>query len=117
MYLSKSLQLSNSFAVEGQNLATIVIKKLSKDNNWPIWGVLGRYHEEKEVFRSRRSILSQIPKKFNVPESSYFPSILKEFSEKVYFEVYDQSISGLRKRLVNQIIKVKSARFNSEGII
>ena len=30
-YLSKSLQSSNLFAAEGQNLATIVIKKLEED--------------------------------------------------------------------------------------
>ena len=37
-------------------------------------------------------------RQFHEPESFNFPSISKEFFKNIYFEVYDQSINGLRER-------------------
>lgn len=60
--LPKSVQSSNLSAAEGQDLVTIVIKKLEEDRK-----------------NNLSPALTKTPKRFGVPETFYFPLTPKEF--------------------------------------
>ena len=39
---------------------------------------------------------SKLPKKFDEPDTYHFPSMPKEFFRNIHFEVYDQTVSGIK---------------------
>ena len=100
--LSKSIQSFSLSPAEEQDLETIVIDKLEGRKKWLIWTVLGRHYKEKRVFRYRRSHSLETTKtsdKFwQARILLFFFNTEKGLFRCIYFEVYDQTASGIRER-------------------
>ena len=71
MYLSKSLELSNSFAADGQNLATIVIKKLGKDRTIDQFELLWE-----DIMKKKKSLDAGDPFSLKFPKSLMYLKVL-----------------------------------------
>ena len=103
--MSKCHQSYSLSAAEGQDLATIVVKKLEED----------RKNEQFEMFwediMTKKNHLDigdlilprqrKLLKKFDKPDTYHFPSTPKELFRNIYFKVYDQTLNGINER-VNQ---------------
>ena len=100
--LPKSPQSSKLSAADGQNLATIVIKKLEEDRRNEqfemFWEDIMKEKEHLDigdpiVLRQRK-----LSKKFDKSDSYHFPSTSNQFFRNIYFEVYDQTVNGIKER-------------------
>ena len=100
--LSKSLQSSSLSAAEGQDLATIVIKKLEEDRKNEqfemFWEDIMKKKEHLDIGDPILPRQRKLPKKFDKPDTYHFPSTPKEFFRNIYFEVYDQTVNGIKER-------------------
>ena len=81
--LSKSLQSSSLSAAEGQDLATIVIKKLEEDRKNEqfemFWEDIMKKKEHLDIGDPILPRQRKLPKKFDEPDTYHFPSTPKEF--------------------------------------
>ena len=100
--LSKSLDSSSLSAAEGQDLATEVIKKLEEDRkNEQLEMFWGDITKKKKHLNIRDTILPRqrkLPKSFDEPDAYHFPSTPKEFFRNICFELYDQTVNGIKER-------------------
>ena len=100
--LSKSLDSSSLSAAEGQDLATEVIKKLEEDRkNEQLEMFWGDITKKKKHLNIRDPILPRqrkLPKSFDEPDAYHFPSTPKEFFRNICFELYDQTVNGIKER-------------------
>ena len=100
--LSKSLDSSSLYAAEGQDLATEVIKKLEEDRkNEQLEMFWGDITKKKKHLNIRDPILPRqrkLPKSFDEPDAYHFLSTPKEFFRNICFELYDQTVNGIKER-------------------
>ena len=100
--LSRSLQATESSAVEGQNLAQIVVNTLrnnQSDENFDMFWetTLSR----KEILNIEDPILPRkrkMPARYNEGDNHSFPESPKVHYRKIYFEVYDFVINAIESR-------------------
>ena len=62
---------------------------------------MGRHHEQKGTFIYWNPILPRqrkLPKKSGEPDTYHFPSTPNKFFKDIYFEVYDQTVNGIKER-------------------
>ena len=69
--MSKSLELSNSFAADGQNLATIVIKKLGKDRTIDQFELFWE-----DIMKKKKSLDAGDPFSLKSPKSLMYLKVL-----------------------------------------
>ena len=83
-------------------MATIVIKKLEEDRRNEqfemFWEDIMKEKEHLDigdpiVLRQRK-----LSKKFDKSDNYHFPSISNQFFRNIYFEVYDQTVNGIKER-------------------
>ena len=95
----------------GQDLTTIVIKKLEEDRKNGqfdiFWDDIVKKKEYLDIGDPILPRQRKLPKKFDEPDTYHFPSTPKEFFRNIYFEVYNETVNGI-KDLTNQIITFMS---------
>ena len=100
--LSKSLHSSSLSAAERQDLAAIVIKKLEEDRKNEqfemFWVDIMKKKEYLDIGDPILSRQRKLRKKFDQSDTHHFPSTPKEFFRKICFEVYDQTVNGIKER-------------------
>ena len=100
--MSKCHQSYSLSAAEGQDLATIVVKKLEEDRKNEqfemFWEDIMKKKKHLDIgdliLPRQRKLLN----KFDKPDTSHFPSTPKELFRNIYFEVYDQTVNGIKER-------------------
>ena len=88
--------------MEEQDLATIVIKKLEEERKNEqfemFWEDIMKKNEHLDIGDPILPRQRKLPKKFDEPDTCHFPSTPKEFFRNIYFEVYDQTVNGIKER-------------------
>jgi hypothetical protein len=110
---SRALQHSSMSAVQGHELAHVVIETLSKDRNEASFNLfwerlLQRKNEIPLVGEPQLPRKRKVPKRQEIGEhgTRYFPSNPKEHYRHIYFSAMDATIQSIRSRFDQKDFKV-----------
>ena len=104
--LSKTLQHSHISAAQGQKLASLVVKTLSKDRNTEMFDNFWKHTTKRAKslgtsdpsLPRKRKITDHFGRNGGNQESHYFPKTPEERYGAIHFEVYDATINCIKQR-------------------